>query len=116
MAFLIVKYLVTAAIVIVVSEFAKANDKLGALIAALPVVTVLAMIWLHYEDQPVHKIANHAFYTFWYVLPTLPLFLMFPYLLSKWSFWPSLLVSVGISLIVFYLYAHVLKGFGIDLL
>ncbi|OYY49466.1 MAG: hypothetical protein B7X95_01760 [Methylophilaceae bacterium 17-44-8] len=116
MTFLLVKYLVTAAIVVIVSEFAKANDKLGALIAALPLITLLTIIWLNFEEQPVHKIANHAFYTFWYVIPTLPMFLILPYLLNKWSFWPSLCISMCISVVIFLVYAYVLKGFGIDLL
>ena len=116
MTYIIFKYLITAAVVVLVSELAKANDKLGGLIAALPLVTVLALIWLHIENQPITKIANHAYYTFWYVLPTLPMFLLFPYLLPKWGFWLTLLSCVLFTLLVFYLYVLVLKNFGIDLL
>ena len=65
MAWLITKYLFTAAVVVLVSEFAKRSDKLGGLVAALPMVTVLALIWLYVEKQPLEKIANHAWYTFW---------------------------------------------------
>jgi F0F1-type ATP synthase assembly protein I len=114
--FVVIKYIVTAAVVVAVSEFAKANDKLGGLIAALPMVTVLALIWLYLEKQPVAKISNHAYYTFWYVIPTLPMFLLFPYLLPKWGFWPTLLACVAFTLALFYVYATVLKSFGIDLL
>lgn len=116
MTYIIFKYLITAAIVVLVSEFAKANDKLGGLIAALPIVTVLALIWLNIENQPITKIANHAYYTFWYVLPTLPMFLLFQYLLPKWGFWLTLLSCILFTLLVFYLYALALKNFGIDLL
>lgn len=80
MHYLIIKYFITAGLVVLVSELAKRSDKLGGVIAALPLVTVLALIWLYMEDQPASKIANHAYYTFWYVLPTLPMFLIFPYL------------------------------------
>ena len=114
--FVIIKYIVTAAVVVVVSEFAKANDKLGSLIAALPLVTVLTLIWLFVENQPTSKIANHAYYTFWYVIPTLPMFLLFPYLLPKWGFWPTLVSCVIFTLAVFYVYAIVLKQFNINLL
>ena len=116
MSYLFIKYLITAAVVVAVSEFAKANDKLGSLIAALPLVTVLTLIWLNIEKQPVTKIANHAYYTFWYVIPTLPMFLLFPYLLPKFGFWPTLLSCVVVTLVIFYVYANVLKNFGIDLL
>ena len=70
MTWLITKHAITAALVVLISEVAKRSDKLGALIAALPLVTVLAMIWLYVEQQPPEKISNHAWYTFWYVLPT----------------------------------------------
>ncbi|MGE4407087.1 DUF3147 family protein, partial [Pseudomonas sp.] len=75
MGWIITKYLLTAAVVVLVSEVAKRSDRLGGLLAALPLVTVLAMVWLYVERQPLEKIANHAWYTFWYVLPTLPMFL-----------------------------------------
>ena len=114
--FVIVKYIVTAAVVVLVSEFAKANDKLGGLVAALPLITVLTLIWLYIEKQPTTKIANHAYYTFWYVIPTLPMFLLFPYLLPKFGFWPTLLSCIVMTLAIFYVYAIVLKNFGIDLL
>lgn len=116
MNFVIIKYLITAAVVVAVSEAAKASDKLGGLVAALPMVTVLTLIWLHVENQPAEKIANHAWYTFWYVLPTLPMFLLFPTLLSKLGFWPTLLACVVITLVIFYLYAQVMAKFGVHLI
>ena len=116
MQYLILKYLVTAGVVVLVSEFAKRSDKLGGLIAALPIVTVLTLIWLYVEQQPLSKIANHAYYTFWFVLPTLPMFLLFPYLLPKWGFVVSLITCVIFTTIVFLLFAFLLKRFGINLL
>jgi hypothetical protein len=116
MQYLILKYLITAGVVVLVSEFAKRSDKLGGLIAALPIVTVLTLIWLYVEQQPASKIANHAYYTFWCVLPTLPMFLLFPYLLPKWGFVVSLITCVIFTTIVFLLFAFLLKRFGIDLL
>lgn len=116
MAWLITKYLITAAVVVLVSEFAKRSDKLGGFIAALPLVTVLALIWLYVEKQPTEKIANHASYTFWYVLPTLPMFLLFPALLPRLGFWPTLLACVLLTVVCFGLFALLLRRFGIELL
>ncbi len=116
MTYLIIKYFITAAVVVLVSEFAKSSDKLGGLIASLPLVTVLTLIWLFIEKQPTTKIAIHAYYTFWYVIPTLPMFLLFPSLLPKFGFWPTLLSCIVMTLVIFYVYAIVLKNFGIDLL
>lgn len=116
MLWIVSKYLITAAVVVLVSELAKRSDKLGGLIAALPLVTVLTLIWLYLEQQPAQKIANHAWYTFWYVVPTLPMFLAFPLLLSRLGFWPALLTCVIISLVSFALFALLLRRFGIELL
>ena len=116
MNWIIFKYLLTAGVVVLISEVAKRSDRLGGLIAALPLVTVLSLIWLYVENQSSEKISNHAYYTFWYVLPTLPMFLIFPYLLKKFGFWVTLSLSMMITLIIFYIFAKVMKSFGVDLL
>ncbi len=111
----ITKYLLTAAVVVGVSEMARRSDRLGGLLAALPLVTVLTLVWLYVDKQPAQKIANHAWYTFWYVLPTLPMFLAFPALLPRLGFWPTLLAGVLISLVCFGLLALLLRRYGIEL-
>lgn len=116
MGWLVTKYLITAAVVVLVSEVAKRSDRLGGLLAALPLVTVLALIWLYVERQPQVKIANHAWYTFWYVVPTLPMFLAFPMLLPRLGFWPALLACVVITVVCFWLFALLMRRFGIELL
>ncbi len=116
MAWLITKYFLTAAVVMLVSELAKRSDKLGGFVAALPLVTVLTLIWLYVENQPEQKIANHAWYTFWYVVPTLPMFLAFPVLLPRFGFWLSLLACVIITVACFGLFALLVRRFGIELL
>ena len=116
MTWLVTKYFVTAFMVVLISEVAKRSDKLGGLIAALPLVTVLTLIWLHVEDQPETKLSNHAYYTFWYVVPTLPMFLLFPYLLPRLGFWPTMGASVVLTFVCFGVFALVLSKFGIELL
>ena len=116
MAWIVTKYFLTAAVVVLVSELAKRSDKLGGLIAALPMVTVLTLIWLYVEKQSPEKIANHAWYTFWYVIPTLPMFLVFPVLLPRIGFWPALLACVVLTAILFGLFALVMRRFGVELL
>jgi hypothetical protein len=116
MTWIITKYLLTAAVVVLVSELAKRNDKLGSLVAALPLISLLALIWLYVENQPQEKIANYAWYTFWYVVPTLPMFLVFPALLPRMGFWPALLACVIITTVCFGAFALVVRRFGIELL
>jgi F0F1-type ATP synthase assembly protein I len=116
MVWLITKYLLTSAIVVAVSEFARRSDRVGGFVAALPLVTFLALIWLHVENQTEQKIANHAWYTFWYVVPTLPMFLAFPLLLPRIGFWTTLLACIFITILCFGLFALLVRRFGIELL
>ena len=117
MPFIILKYLITAFIIVLVSEIAKRSDKVGALISSLPLVTILVLIWLYLENQSIEKIANHAFYTFWYVIPTLPMFLIIPYLLNKgYNFTMSLSISILITFFCFIVTNYIAKLFGINLI
>lgn len=110
------KYAITATLVVIISEVAKRSDKLGALLASLPLVTLLTLIWLNVEKQPIDKISNHAYYTFWYVLGTLPFFLLFPYLLKKFDFSIALLSSSLLAALFFTVFALILQNFKINLL
>lgn len=116
MGWIILKYLTTAGLVVLISEVAKRSDKLGALIAALPMVTVLTLIWLAVEKAPQEKIANHAYLTFWYVLPTLPMFLAFPWLMTRYGFGVALGGLVVGSVVIFAVYARVMAKWGVTLM
>ncbi len=116
MIWLIIKYALTAGIVVLVSEVAKRSDRLGGLFAALPLVTVLVLIWMKLEGQSQEKISSHAWYTFWYVVPTLPMFLCFPLMHQRWGFWIALLASCLMTIVIFWAYALVLRRFGINLM
>ena len=116
MTWLITKYAFTAALVVIVSEAAKRSDKLGGFIAALPLVTVLTLIWLYIERQPQSKIANHVWYTFWFVLPTLPMFLTFPFILPRIGFWPALIAGIAMTLLCFGAFAAIMRPLGVKLI
>ena len=116
MSWIITKYLTTALVVVIISEVAKRNDKLGGLIGALPLVTIMALVWLYFERQSDEKIANHAWYTFWYVIPTLPMFLAFPFIYKVTGFWLSLLICIVITGGKFCCFGVYSKTFGLNLL
>jgi small-conductance mechanosensitive channel len=101
---LLAKYAITAGLVVLISELAKRSGKLGALLTALPIVTLLVLIWMHAERSAPAKIADYARYTFWYVLATLPMFALLPTLLARCGFWGALatgaLVTVGCVLLL----------------
>ena len=110
------KLLFTAIIIVIISEIAKHYDRLAALVASLPLVTLITLFWLYYENQPIEKIANHAYYTFWYVIPTLPMFVFFPWAIKVFGFWITFILSIFLTIIIFFLYATILKKFGINLI
>lgn len=97
-----VKTALTVAIIVGVSEIVKRNPSLGALIVALPLTSLLVIIWMRVEGGTPAAIAEHARGTFWFVLPTLPMFLILPWMLeAKWNFSLSLfLCCVLTSLLV----------------
>jgi len=81
MLYLALKAGLSGVIIAVVSEIARRSPSLGALIISLPLVSLLAILWLWHDTGDTGRIAAHAESTFWYVLPTLPMFLLLPALL-----------------------------------
>jgi hypothetical protein len=112
-----VKLLLTALIILVVTKIQLFNDRLSALLIALPLTSLVAMCWMQAEKQGPERIANHAAGTFWFVLPTLPMFLILPWMLRHgWGFWLALGVNCLLTAAFFWLTVAVLKRFGINLM
>jgi len=117
MLFLIFKYALTAFIIVLVSEVAKRSGKIGALITSLPIVTVIAVIWMYFELHDNNKISDYTYYTLWYVIPTLPMFVVMPYMLNRgYGFWLALVVCILVTFASFIITAYIGKRFGIDLM
>ena len=113
----LVKLLLSAAIIVIVNKVQLFSDRLSALLIALPLTSLLAMIWMHQGGQPPQRLANHAEGTFWFVLPTLPMFLILPWMLrAGWGFWAALAVNCLLTVGFFWLTVFVLRRFGIDLM
>jgi hypothetical protein len=111
------KLLLSAVVIVLVTKVQVFSDRLSALLIALPLTSLLAMIWMRAEKQPADRIANHAEGTFWFVLPTLPMFLILPWMLRHgWGFGISLLVNCLLTIGFFFLLVAILKPFGIKLL
>ncbi len=112
----IIKAAISGILVAVVSETAKRSPALGALIASLPLVSVMAMIWMWQETKDTARIADHAQSTFWYVLPSLPMFLVLPALLrANIPFYVAMALSCAITAILYLAMTWGLKRFGINL-
>lgn len=112
-----VKLLVTAVVIVLVNKIQLFSDRLSALLIALPLTSLIAMIWMHQGGQTPQRIANHAEGTFWFVLPTLPMFLILPWMLRQgWGFGVSLAANCVITVILFWIMVVALKRFGMDLM
>ena len=83
MIWYLVKVVLSAILIVLISEISKKLPLLGSLIASLPLISVIGMIWMYGEKTDSEKIASHSEGTFWYVLPSLPLFLVLPWLMRK---------------------------------
>lgn len=100
----LVKTAVTVLIIVGVSEVVKRSPSIGALIVALPFTSILVMTWMHLEGASGNRIAVHSSSTFWYVLPTLPMFLILPKMLeAKWNYFASLFACCVITAALFLL-------------
>ena len=116
MLWYIIKIAITAVIIVVISEISKRLPLLGSLIASLPLISVLGMIWIYSETKDVQKIITHAEGTFWYVLPSLPMFLIMPWMLKKGiSFYLSLVSGIVITILLYFLMTKLLARFGMNL-
>ena len=114
--YIILKIVITALVIVTITEVAKLNDRIGGLIAALPITTFIILFWLYYEDNSVEKISNHVSYTLLYVLPTLPMFLVFPYLIHKFGFYWSIFISVLITAFFVIIVHYLSKKYGYKIL
>ncbi len=110
MIYMGIKLLITAGLIVLISEIAKRNDLLGGFIAAMPLVTLFVLFWMYFEGVPEKKIGNHALFTLFYVIPTLPMFLIFPFLLERVGFYGSMIISIIVTLLLAY-FTHILVSY-----
>lgn len=103
MAYLIIKAVVsTIIIIVIVAETIRRNPGTGALIAALPLISVLGLIWLWRDTQDIDGMVDHSVATFWYVLPSLPVLLVIPALLKRGvDFWPALVAGCVLTMALY---------------
>lgn len=108
------RVVISGLIVAAVALIARRNPALGGLIAALPLISVLAMIWLWRDTRDAENVARFAQATFFYVLPTLPLFLIIPWMLRRGiDFWPTLGAACLLTILLYLLSVAVAARFGI---
>ena len=116
MIYLIAKALISGVLVAVASQLARRFPGFGALIASLPLVSVLGMIWLWRDKPDAENMAAHAQATFWYVLPSLPMFLLIPALLRRGTpFWGALAAGCALTILLYSAMTWVAPRLGLRL-
>ena len=116
MLYLALKAGLSGVIVMIVSEVSRRSPGIGGLIASLPLVSVLGIVWLWRDTSDVERIAAHSASTFWFVLPSLPMFLAFPAMLRAGvGFWPALVLACLLTMALYALTMWLLPKFGVAL-
>ncbi len=116
MTYYLLKLFLSAGVIVVVTEVAKRNNAAASIIHSLPLTSLLAFIWLFLETKDSGLIGRHAFGTFWFVLPTLPMFLLMPWLVKKFGgFWPALGTGIMLTVVLYFVTMALLKKAGVEL-
>jgi hypothetical protein len=116
MTALAVRALLSGLIIALVALIARRSPAFGALVASLPLVSLLAMIWLWRDTHDPERLAAHVEATFWYVLPSLPMFLVIPAALRHGiGFWPAVLAGCALTFLLYLLTIGIAARFGVRL-
>lgn len=116
MVYLFVKAAISGLLIAVASEVARRWPGWGALIASLPLVSILAMLWLWRDTRDPVRMAAHVEATFWFVVPSLPMFLLVPAMLRQgYSFWTALALGCAVTILLYLLMTWIGPRFGLRL-
>lgn len=116
MAYYLVKIAITTVLIVVISEIARRSSFIAALLASIPLVSVLAMIWLYVDTGDTSRVGELATSVFWLVIPSLALFISLPLLLKQGvNFYLSMSLSIALTVLCYWLMITVLGHYGIKL-
>ena len=116
MTYFALKAILSGLLIAAISEIARRSPGFAALVAALPLVSILGMIWLWRDTGDTGRLAAHAEATFWYVLPSLPMFLLVPWLLrSGTGFWLSLAAGSVVTILLYLLLLWLAPRFNLPI-
>lgn len=116
MIYYLTKIAITTLLIVLISEIAKRSSFIAALLASIPLVSVLAMIWLYAETKDIEKVSSLATSVFWLVIPSLALFIALPLLLKQGlNFYLSIGIAILITIGCYGIMVYLLNYFGIKL-
>ncbi len=113
MIYYIIKLAITAILIVLISEISKRSTLIGGIVASIPIVSVLALTWLYIDTNDTEKISGLSISIFWFVIPSLALFISLPILLRKGiNYYISILISIALTVICYYIMLILLNKFG----
>ena len=116
MSYTIIKVIITSLLIVAVSELSKRSSLFGALLASLPLISVLAILWLYIDTKDVGKVADLASSVFWLVIPSLVFFISLAILLKKeFNFYLSMGLSASVTAGCYFIMIALLTRYGIKL-
>lgn len=114
MTYLLLKAAISGILIALASEVARRNAGLGALIASLPLIS--GMVWLWRDPHDPERMAAHVSATLWYIAPSVPMFLLIPWLLRHgMGFWPTLGLGCGLTFLLYLLMLWIASRWGLQL-
>ena len=105
----------TALIIFAVVQLSERNTLLAAVLASIPIVSVLAMMWMNHEGQSATEIAGFAKDIVWLVIPSLLLFIIMPLLIDRgWEFYPALGAGLATTILGYFLMVQIMEKYGLS--
>jgi hypothetical protein len=116
MSYYLIKIAVTTILIVLISEIAKRSSFVGAILASIPLVSVLAMVWLYVDTKDISRVSALSTGIFWLVLPSLALFLVLPVLLKQGiNFYLGITIAIAVTAVCYWLMVSILGHYGINL-
>ena len=114
MAYYIAKLVITTFLIVLISEISKRSSLAGALLAAIPLVSILAMTWMYVDTKSSESAVQFSQNIVWLIAPSMTLFIAFPILIKKGlGFYPSMLISIFLTVFAYYSVIFILERLGI---
>ena len=116
MTYYLIKIIITTILIVAISEIAKRSSMVAAILASIPLISVLAMVWLYLDTGDVEKVRALAVNIFWLVLPSLVLFITLPIFLKHGvNFYVSLTTSIALTACCYWGMVYLLNRYGLTL-
>lgn len=114
MAYSILKLIITTLLIVLISEISKRSSLAGAILAAIPLVSILAMTWMYIDSNSSDNAVAFSQNIVWLIAPSMTLFIAFPILIKKGlGFYPSMFISISLTILAYYSVIFLLEKFGI---